>query len=111
MHGVLGKTALDTSLPANDPRTSGTVISQWLYRSNGRQWVYTGVSTGARAYAGGIWMSGGHMVNELTFYMTPGSGYYIVLEQITRSGQQPVTFWQTYYRQLPGNYYLGYCQA
>jgi hypothetical protein len=111
IHGLQpGRTGLQTYLPVNDYRTDGTSDEQWLYWWDGYSWRYTGHYVGAHSYSG-TWMSGGYMVNNLAFYLRPGSGSYIVKERISRAGQQPFVFWQPLYRNLPGNRWAHWCTA
>jgi hypothetical protein len=106
-----GYVDLTTSLPQNGTAVAGVTTNQWLYRWNGQAWQYTGVSTGARSYAGGVWLSGGSMVTSLDFFARTGSGYYLVQEQIIQPNGASIVFWQTTYRTLPGSQYYSYCTA
>lgn len=111
-HGTLNTTALSIALPQNDPRTAGGARTDWLYKAVAGAWRYTGLSVHAASYAGGVWYSGGHMVNQLAFYLRPGSGHYIVKEAIwSPRGGAPVVYWAPYYQNHMGNYFTRYCSA
>jgi hypothetical protein len=106
-----GYVDLTTALPVNGAAVAGVTTSQWLYWWNGQAWQYTGVSTGARSYAGGVWLSAGQAVTSLDFWARTGSGYYAVQEQIIQPNGASIVFWQTTYRTLPGSQYYSYCTA
>lgn len=76
-------TSISDPLPANS-NFAGWTTQEWLYRSNGTSWVWTGAYTYARGTSYGTWLNpNGNMIQQLYFSVGRGSGAYILLRQVT----------------------------